>query len=106
MNGQINKYVAAQCPYKRCVGIILSPTPGFINGFIEEGMPAFHTFIVFDGNVWNELTTKSGKQSWTAKCVSVKMSHFPELFFTVENEKAFIAELWNVASIALMEYSI
>ncbi len=106
MNGQMNKYIAAQCPYKRCVGIILSPTPGFINGFIEEEMPAFHKCIVFDGNVWNELTTKSGKQSWTAKCVSVKMTHFPELFFTVENEKAFIAELCNVASIALMEYSV
>lgn len=83
MNGQMNKYIAAQCPYKWRAGIILSPTAGFINGFIEEGMPAFLIFIVFDGNVWNRLTTKRGKQSWMAKCVSAKMSHFPELFFTV-----------------------
>lgn len=41
MNGQMNKYIAAQCPYKWRAGIILSPTPGFINGFIEEGTPGF-----------------------------------------------------------------
>lgn len=47
----MNKYMAAQCPYKWYAGTIPSTATGFINGFIEEETPAIHIFTVFDGNV-------------------------------------------------------
>lgn len=87
MNGQMNEYIAAQCPYKWRAGIILSPTPGFINGFIEEGTPAFIFLLCLIETSEMSWQQKRGKQSWTAKCVSVKMSHFPELFLWLQPKR-------------------